>query len=78
MGRDGIRRWFPLVSISIAVLLRERMRLPVTFDQISHHAALLKMRSKGVPGNCYIIDGDDRVYLGDDSFHLMSVKQEVS
>jgi len=78
MGRDGIRRWFPLVSISIAVLLPERMRLPVTFEQISHHAALLKMRSKGVPDNCYMIDGDDRVYFGDGSYHLMSIKQEVS
>ncbi len=78
MGRDGRMDWFPLVTISIAVLRSERMHLPVTFEQISRRAALLKMRSKDVPGNCYIIDGDDRVYFGDGSFHMMPLRQEVS
>ena len=61
VGRGGITGWFPLVSLSIAVLFSTRMGGNVTSSAISQRAAQLKMRIKGVPGNCYTIDGEDRI-----------------
>jgi DNA-binding response OmpR family regulator len=61
-GRDGEQHLFPLVSLSIAALLSERIPKQTNFAALSVQVAGVKARSKGIPGSCYVIDGDDAVY----------------
>lgn len=65
-GRDDIPRYFPLVTISIAVLLSSSIDPTVTIDDLSHRAAQVKARSKAVSGNSYVIDGQPPVYIAFD------------
>jgi CheY-like chemotaxis protein len=63
VGRDSAeQQLFPLVTVSIAAIPSDRLSTHVTFDELSKRAALIKAQSKAAEGNCYIIDGDDRVY----------------
>jgi PleD family two-component response regulator len=61
VGRDGPEKLFPLVTVSIAVIPSDRLSTHVTFEELSNRAALIKAQSKAAQGNCYIIDGEDRV-----------------
>jgi diguanylate cyclase (GGDEF)-like protein len=62
VGRDGPQQLFPLVTVSIAVIPSDRLSSQVTLDELSKRAALIKTQSKATQGNCYMIDGEDRVY----------------
>lgn len=62
-GREQVPRYYPLVTISIAVLLSSGGGAEVTLDDLSKHAAQVKARSKAVSGNSYVIDGAEPVYV---------------
>lgn len=62
VGRDGPLQLFPLITVSIAVIPSDRLSAAVTFEELSHRAALIKQQSKATVGNCYVIDGEDQVF----------------
>jgi diguanylate cyclase (GGDEF)-like protein len=61
VGRSSGTQLFPLISVSIAVLLSDRFEWRPTFDEVSRRQAWLKARSKKTPGNCFVIDGEEPV-----------------
>lgn len=68
VGRNGPQQFHPLVTISIAVVLSDRLDGAATLDALSRRAAIIKARTKATTGNCYMIDGEDQVrYAQDDA-----------
>ncbi|GBC61757.1 GGDEF domain-containing protein [Desulfonema ishimotonii] len=54
-GRDGIRREFPLISVSIGIVDCE-FREAFTMDELSSRVAEIKKYAKSIPGNAFVRD----------------------
>lgn len=67
VGRDGNKQFFPLVSVSIAVLLSQYLKGSQTFADISERIALLKTMSKQCMGSCYVIEGETSPFTLDEA-----------
>ncbi len=62
-GRDDEVHFFPLVTLSIAVLLSTQPNGGHNLETLAQRAAELKTRSKAIVGNSYVIDGHQPVYV---------------
>lgn len=61
-GRAGETRYFPLVTISIAVIFHTSDGGIRDIEHLSQVTARVKQRSKAVAGSCYVLDGDHQIY----------------
>lgn len=54
-GRDGVRREYPFVSVSIGIIDCE-FKTPFTMDDLSRRVAEIKKYAKSISGNSYVKD----------------------
>jgi len=55
VGRDGVERKYPIMSISIAVVLNTKGRYS-HYGEVSRDATDIKKYLKGLEGSAYMID----------------------
>ena len=68
--RNGSQRLFPLITVSIAVLLPQADQIRLSMDEVSRRVAHLKSQSKLMPGNCYIVEGENFIHCADGDYNM--------